>query len=153
MSFIAGNQCTQTRVKMKDGIVIQVFSLFYMHPGMINEESWHLISHGNFKVLVDEDTLVIMKDLQIEWGFKPRSDTIISCKLSTRIPEGDERKKQMHDKYEYAKKVRSSMNSFFDKKKIDDLSTAMNAISIENFDDVDCSENDLKQENILEVQE
>jgi len=142
MSFVILNQCDKIRVKTKDGVVMQVFSAFYRHPAMINEDAWHLVKHGNLRLLIDTDTMEIMKDLECEWGFSPKSDTIMTCKLTSCIRDKEKRNAQFGEKLEYAKGVRSSMETFFDAKKVDELSAALDSIDITELSDSDshCSD-------------
>lgn len=142
-SFLTTNRCTRTRIKTKDNVILQVFSLFYDHPAMVNEEAWHLFTHGNTKVMVDKDTLEIMRDLECEYGFSPKTDTIITCKLTSRIVDDDERKKQMNQKYEYAKKIRTSIEKFFDGDKVAELTSTIDDMSISEICDQDSDDNGL----------
>ena len=135
MSFLTTNRCTRTRIQTKDGVVIQLFSAFYDHPAMVNEDAWHLVKHGSFNLLVDEDTMEIMNGLECEWGFSANSDTIVTCKLSSHEKDEEKRNHDMGIKFEYAKKVRRSMKSFFDASKVDELSLAVDAIDINELDD------------------
>lgn len=146
-SFLTTNRCTRTRIKTKDNVILQVFSLFYDHPAMVNEEAWHLFTHGNTKVMVDKDTLEIMRDLECEYGFSPKTDTIITCKLTSRIVDDDERKKQMNQKYEYAKKIRTSIEKFFDGDKVAELTSTIDDMSINEICDQDSDDNGLGKES------
>jgi hypothetical protein len=146
-SFLTTNRCTRTRIKTKDNIILQAFSLFYDHPAMVNEEAWHLFTHGNTKVMVDKDTLEIMRELECEYGFSPKNDTIITCKLTSRIVDDDERKKQMNQKYEYAKKIRTSIEKFFDGDKIAELTSTIDDMSLTGICDQDSDDNGLGKES------
>jgi len=142
-SFLTTNRCTRTRIKTNDNIILQAFSLFYDHPAMVNEEAWHMFTHGNTKVMVDKDTLEIMRDLECEYGFSPKTDTIITCKLTSRIVDDDERKKQMNQKYEYAKKIRTSIEKFFDGDKIAELTSTIDDMSLTGISGPDFDDNGL----------
>ena len=146
-SFLTTNRCTRTRIKTKDNIILQAFSLFYDHPAMVNEEAWHLFTHGNTKVMVDKDTLEIMRELECEYGFSPKNDTIITCKLTSRIVDDDERKKQMNQKYEYAKKIRTSIEKFFDGDKIAELTSTIDDMSLTGICDQDSDDIGLGKES------
>ena len=128
-SFVLSNLCAKVRVKTKDGHVIQVFSSFYSHPAMINEDGWHMVKSGSLPILVDHDTLAIMKDLECEWGFKASSDMVITLKLTCHEKDEVKRNALLQSKLAYAKRIKAEMNDFFDKPKIEELSSAMSAMS------------------------
>ena len=54
---------------------------------MVKEDWWHLLKVGSEKVMIDEDTMVIMKDMECEWGYKAKSDVILTCKLTSTIAD------------------------------------------------------------------
>ena len=101
-SFLITNLCTHVRIKTKDDHVLQAFSGFYQHPAMVNEDAWNLQKHGNVNILVDEDTMHIMKNMLCEFGYEATSDTILTCKLTSMIEDEEERKKQWNELYGYA---------------------------------------------------
>ena len=133
-SFLITNLCTKVRVKTKDEQILQLFSGFYKHPAMINEEGWHLQKHGNVNILVDEDTMHIMKSMVCEFGFEANSDTILTCKLTSTIKDKDERMKQWNELYEYASDVRKAAAEYFDQRKIYDLTKLVKDVSLKDDD-------------------
>lgn len=142
-SFLITNLCTKVRIQTKDEVVLQVFSGFYSHPALVNEDAWHLQKHGNLNIMVDEDTMYIMKHMLCEFGFDAKSDVILTCKLTSVLEDEEERNKQWNELYTYAKGVRKAASEFFDRQKVEDLSHAMDSITIsENTDsdsDANCS--------------
>lgn len=152
-SFLITNLCTKTRISTKDDVILQVFSGFYSHPAMINEEGWHLFEANGKKILVDEDTLFIMKDMLCEWGCEATSDVLLTCKLTSSIEDETERMKQWNDKYKYAMDIRKASAQFFDKNKVDDLSSQLEKITVSANIDSDSADNSEVPENILVEQE
>ena len=152
-SFLITNLCTKTRISTKDDVILQVFSGFYSHPAMINEDGWHLFEANGKKILVDEDTLFIMKDMLCEWGCEATSDVLLTCKLTSSIEDETERMKQWNDKYKYAMDIRKASAQFFDKDKVDDLSSQLEKINVSANIDSDSADNSEVPENILVEQE
>lgn len=152
-SFVITNLCTKTRISTKDDVILQVFSGFYSHPAMINEDGWHLFEANGKKILVDEDTLFIMKDMLCEWGCEATSDVLLTCKLTSSIEDESERMKQWNGKYKYAMDIRKASAQFFDKNKVDDLSNQLEKITVSANTDSDSGENSEVPENILVEQE
>ena len=152
-SFLITNLCTKTRISTKDDVILQVFSGFYSHPAMINEDGWHLFEANGKKILVDEDTLFIMKDMLCEWGCEATSDVLLTCKLTSSIEDETERMKQWNDKYKYAMDIRKASAQFFDKNKVDDLSSQLEKITVSANIDSDSADNSEVPENILVEQE
>lgn len=128
-SFLLTNLCSKVRVETSDKHVIQAFSAFYEHPAMINEDSWHLIKSGTLPILVDKDTLHIMKDLVCEWGFDAKTDAILTLKLSCHEEDVKQRDALLAEKLGYAKRTKAEISHFFDRTKVDELTTAMKTIS------------------------
>lgn len=152
-SFLVTNLCTKTRISTKDDVILQLFSGFYSHPAMINEDGWHLFEANGKKILVDEDTLFIMKDMLCEWGCEATSDVLLTCKLTSSIEDESERMKQWNDKYKYSMDIRKASSQFFDKDKVDDLSNQLEKITVSANTDSDSVDNSEVLENIPEVQE
>jgi hypothetical protein len=136
-SFLITNLCTKVRVQTKDEKILQVFSGFYSHPAMINEDGWHLQKHGNVNILVDEDTMHIMKKMLCEFGYDATSDAILTCKLTSVVEDEEERTKQWNELYEYARGVRKAAAIHFDKQKVSDLVTKMEETTISENTDLD----------------
>lgn len=134
-SFLISNLCTKFRVKLKDDNVLQCFSGFYEHPGMINEDAWHLVNANNVKVLVDRDTMHVMKDMVCEWGFSAAADTILTCKLTS--TESDEKKRTQHWNalYEYAVSTRKAMAQHFSKSKMNELTDTLKSCTVADSSD------------------
>jgi hypothetical protein len=152
-SFVITNLCTKTRISTKDNVILQLFSGFYSHPAMINEDGWHLFEANGKKILVDEDTLFIMKDMVCEWGCEATSDVLLTCKLTSSIEDESKRMKQWNDKYKYAMDIKKASEQFFDKNKLDDLSSQLEKITVSANTDLDSAENSEVPENIPVKQE
>lgn len=149
-SFLLTNLCSKVRIKTADRHVIQAFSAFYSHPAMINEDAWHLIRSGTLPILVDNDTITIMKGLSCEWGFDATTDAILTLKLTCLEEEGEAREVLLKEKLEYAKRTKAEMDHFFDRAKVEELTTAMDAISCSEPADSDLLENGPTLERIPE---
>jgi len=152
-SFLITNLCTKTRISTKDDVILQLFSGFYSHPAMINEDGWHLFEANGKKILVDEDTLFIMKDMLCEWGCEATSDVLLTCKLTSSIEDESERMKQWNDKYKYSMGIRKASAQFFDKDKVDDLSNQLEKITVSANTDSDSADNSEVPGNIPVEQE
>jgi hypothetical protein len=120
---------------------------------MINEDGWHLFEANGKKILVDEDTLFIMKDMVCEWGCEATSDVLLTCKLTSSIEDESKRMKQWNDKYKYAMDIKKASEQFFDKNKLDDLSSQLEKITVSANTDLDSAENSEVPENIPVKQE
>ena len=151
-SFLMTNLCTRTRVEIKDKVLMQVFSGFYSHPAMINEDDWHLMEALGKNILVDEDTMFVMKDMVCEWGRDAASDTILTCKLTSTIEDEDKRAAQWNEKLKYAMDVRDNQSKFYDKKKVDEL-TQLADISVSENIDSDFVDNSPKPGSVRKEQE
>lgn len=152
-SFLITNLCTKTRISTKDDVILQVFSGFYSHPAMINEDGWHLLEANGKKILVDEDTMFIMKDMICEWGNEATSDILLTCKLTSSIEDETERMLQWNEKYTYAMDTRRASNHFFDKDKVDDLTKQLETITVSENTDSDSVDNSEVPGNIPVAQE
>ncbi len=138
-SILITNLCTKTRIKTKDEHVIQCFSAYYKHPALIDESSWHLVKNGTQHILVDKDTLHLMKDMICEWGFDATSDTILTLKVTSTVMDKVKRLQQWNERYEYAMKLTKAMKAYFDHTKvIDVLAESVNNINLSD------SEQDMK---------
>lgn len=126
-SILITNRCTKTRIQTKDGHILQLFSAFYSHPAMVKEDWWHLLKVGSDKVMIDEDTMVIMKDMECEWGYEAKSDVILTCKLTSTIADEDERMKQWNKLYTFSMGVKKDINGAND---VNDLSKQLENTSI-----------------------
>lgn len=150
-SFLLTNLCSKIRIKTTDEHVIQAFSAFYTHPAMLDEDSWHLVRSGTLPILVDTDTMHIMKDLVCEWGFDATTDAILTLKLTCLEADDAKRDALLAEKLRYAKRTKAEMSHFFDRKKVDELTAAMGAISCSEQVDLDLTENGPTLENIPEA--
>ena len=130
-SILITNRCTKTRIQTKDGHIIQAFSAFYSHPAMVKEDWWHLLKVGSEKVMIDEDTMVIMKDMECEWGYKAKSDVILTCKLTSTIADEDERMKQWNKLYTFSMGVKKDIDGA---NVVDDLSKQLEHTTISDKD-------------------
>tara|TARA_Y100000817_G_C16814116_1_gene525620 strand:- start:343 stop:825 length:483 start_codon:yes stop_codon:yes gene_type:complete len=129
-SILITNVCTSVRIRTLDEHILQCFSGFYSHPALINEDAWHLVKHGNTKLMVDKDTMYLMENMVCEWGFQAKSDTILTLKLTSTIKDEEERIKHWNHLYEYSMNLRKAMTSHFDKDKMEDLTAQMKETSI-----------------------
>lgn len=150
-SFLLTNLCSKIRIKTSDKHVIQAFSAFYTHPAMINEDAWHLVRSGTLPILVDQDTMSIMKGLVCEWGFDASTDAILTLKLTCLEQDKDAREALLKEKLEYAKRTKAEMDHFFDRAKVEELTNAMDAISCSEPADSDLIENGPTLERIPEA--
>lgn len=129
-SILITNRCTKVRIRTLDDHIIQCFSAFYSHPALINEDSWHMMKHGNTKMMVDNDTMHIMKDLLCEWGFEAKSDTILTLKLTSTVENENERTRRWNQIYKYSMNLKKAMTEHFDKDKMDELTDQLKTTSI-----------------------
>lgn len=129
-SILITNVCTGVRIRTLDEHIIQCFSGYYKHPALIDEDSWHLMKHGNTKLMVDKDTMHLMENMICEWGFQANSDTILTLKLTSTVKDKEERIKHWNQLYEYSMNLRKAMTSHFDSNKLDELTGQMKAVSI-----------------------
>ena len=118
-TFVVANQCQAYRVETKDKVQLRVFSMFYPHPGMVKEEGWKIFKLGKDQILVDENTLYVLERNTNEFGFDPKSDTIISCKLTK---EGRQEDLDSHwdDMKQYGQELKTDYKNF--NKTMNDLS-------------------------------
>ena len=98
---------------------------------MVKEDWWHLLKVGSEKVMIDEDTMVIMKDMECEWGYKAKSDVILTCKLTSTIADEDERMKQWNKRYTFSMGVKEDIDSA---NNVDDLSKQLEHTTISDKD-------------------
>ena len=63
-----------------------------------------------YYMMIDEDTMVIMKDMECEWGYKAKSDVILRCKLTSSIADEDERMKQWNKLYTFSMGVKKDID-------------------------------------------
>jgi hypothetical protein len=132
-TVLVANQCRAFRVETKDKVQLRVFSMFYPHPGMVEEEGWKIFQMDKDKILVDENTLYVLERNINEFGFEPKSDTIISCKLTK---EGSQEEIDAHwdDMKKYGEELKTDYSNF----KKADPTTALSELSL--IDDSDHKE-------------
>ena len=65
MSLTLPNKLPNKKVKLGDGTVLKLFSLFYTHPYLLNEDGWKLLNLGEEKLLVDTDSLHVFGNCEI----------------------------------------------------------------------------------------
>lgn len=154
-SILVSNLCTKTRIRTIDNHILQCFSAFYEHPALIDEDSWKLIKNGEQRIMVDTDTMYLMKDMVCEWGHDPKSDIILTVKLTSTETDSDERMKRWNHLYEYSMKLKKAMNDHFDSKKLDSLTAQMSSASISDSApaEKDSDDDDPKPESIPVVKE
>tara|TARA_B100000674_G_scaffold119332_1_gene90646 strand:- start:2721 stop:3203 length:483 start_codon:yes stop_codon:yes gene_type:complete len=151
-SILITNLCTKTRICTTDNHIIQCFSGFYEHPALIDQDSWHLVKHGNTNLMVDQDTMHLMEDMVCEWGFQPKSDTVLTLKLTSTKEDKDERIKHWNQLYKYSMDLKKAMAQHFDNDKIDELADQMKKTSISDssLEDSDSACSDRKPEKTPE---
>ena len=60
------NLLINTKIKLKDDVILLALSLFYNHPKLLSEEGWVMLKVGSEKILVDKDTMHVLDDEEIE---------------------------------------------------------------------------------------
>ena len=104
------------KIKTSDGHLLNVFSVFYAHPAMINEDGWTLMK--DMKVLVDVDTMFLLESNISEFGWD--KDKLLTCKITSKL-EGDALKKHWDKLYKHSLRTKKRMSQHFDKDKLCDL--------------------------------
>lgn len=115
-SILLHNKTTKFKIKTSDGHLLHVFSVFYAHPAMINEDGWSMMK--DMKVLVDADTMFLLEGNISEFGWN--NDKLLTCKITSNL-EGEELTKHWNKLYKHALRTRKRMSAHFDKEKVSDL--------------------------------
>ena len=127
-SYLLTNRCTRTRVKTADNHTLKVFSVFYQHPALIHPDGWHLLKHDKENILVDENTLYILNKHECEFGFQPKSGTILTCKITIKGKLSDEESKSHWDDiYKYCIEVKRDFAKFCDDNKVEELTNKLSS--------------------------
>lgn len=113
MSILLKNRLTKFKIKTKDSHLLHVFSVFYDHPAMINEDGWIMMK--GMKILVDVDTMFLLESNISEFGWN--KDKLLTCKVSSEL-KGDKLTKHWNKLYKHATRVRSRMKKHFDNDKV-----------------------------------
>lgn len=122
-SFVVHNQLKTFKVQTADDVHLRVFSIFYTHPAMIIEDGWKLYKVSEKQqILVDVDTLHIFDLNEVEFGFRPNTDMIETCKLTAPFQNQKDIDEHWEQLKKYASELKSDQNAFFDKKKVAELS-------------------------------
>ncbi len=104
------------KLKTTDNHVLDVFSAFYKHPAMLNEDAWTLMK--GMKVMVDVDTMLFFEGNETEFGWN--KDKLETCKISSKL-EGDELTKHWNKLYKHALRTKKRMAQHFDQDKVTEL--------------------------------
>ncbi len=127
-SFLLTNRCTRTRVKTSDNHTLKVFSVFYQHPALLHPDGWHLLKQTNEDILVDENTLYILSKSECEFGYQPKSGTILTCKITPNGKLSEEAlKAHWDDIYDYCIEVKRDFATFCDDSKVDELTNKLSS--------------------------
>ena len=116
MSILLNNRLCKFKIKTKDSHLLHIFSVFYDHPAMINEDGWIMMK--DMKILVDVDTMFLLESNISEFGWN--KDKLLTCKISSNL-KGDELNKHWNKLYKHATRVRSRMKKHFDNDKVVEL--------------------------------
>lgn len=130
------NQLKTFKVQTADDVHLRVFSIFYTHPAMITEDGWKLYKISEKQqMLVDVDSLHIFDLNKVEFGFRPNTDMVETCKLTAPYQKQSDIDTHWDKLKEYASKLKSDQNKFFDKKKVAEL-TANSNDDVPDLDEV-----------------
>ena len=110
--FLLQNRCTRTRAKTLDNHTLKVFSVFYQHPSLLDPDAWKLFHTGDENILIDEDTMVILDKHVCEFGYQPKTGTIITCKITPR--ETTDLKAHWDNILEFCNEVKKDFSEFWD---------------------------------------
>lgn len=141
MSILLKNRVSKFKIKTKDSHLLHIFSVFYDHPAMLNEEGWVMMK--GMKILVDVDTMFLLESNISEFGWN--KDKLLTCKITSNL-EGEELNKHWDKLYKHATRVRSRMKRHFDSDKVVEM---LEDLSISHSSPVekDSTESDPKPEN------
>lgn len=110
--FLLQNRCTRTRAKTLDNHTLKVFSVFYQHPSLLDPDAWKLFDTGDENILIDEDTMVILHQHICEFGYQPKTGTILTCKIT---PKETKDLKAHWDKIlDFCNEVKKDFSEFWD---------------------------------------
>jgi len=141
MSVLLPNKLPRKKIRTQDGAVLKLFSLFFSHPYMLNEDGWKLLVVSEEKLLVDVDTLHIFGDCEIKLVYE--KEYITHAELTSDL-KGEALDKLYLKMMKYAEKVRAEMNEHEEnleeigkkgnqeKNEEDKLVSEMNAITIKD---------------------
>ncbi len=121
MSILLKNRLPTFKIKTKDSHLLHIFSVFYDHPAMLNEDGWVLMK--GMKILVDVDTMFLLESNISEFGWN--KEKLLTCKISSQLT-GDELTKHWNKLYKHALRVRSRMKKHFDDTKVTELLENLN---------------------------
>jgi hypothetical protein len=107
MSVLLANKLPRKKIRTQDGTVLKLFSLFFSHPYMLNEDGWKLLVVCEEKILVDVDTLHIFGDCEIKLVYD--KEYITHAELTSDLKDEALDKLYM-EMMKYAEKVRAEMD-------------------------------------------
>lgn len=110
-SIVIPNVLFNKKVKLSDGNVLKMISIFYKHPYLLQEDMWERLDYNNETFLVDPDTLHIMSEHVAELIYLDRTDKIQSVRITTDL-EGEPLQKHWDTILEYCAKVRYDINKY-----------------------------------------
>jgi hypothetical protein len=148
-SIVIPNLLFNKKIKLKDGTVLKLISIFYHHPYLLEEDSWKLLKLNNEKTLIDPDTLYVIGDQLAELVYQDNTDKIESIKLTTNL-EGDKLKEHWDKLLEYSESVKNDIAEHYELDKVKELTESMDKLLKLNFqsDDLDQHDNDQLLENV-----
>lgn len=145
-NYLLTNRCTRTRVKTSDDHTLKVFSAFYQHPALLEPEDWKLFDAETEKVLMDKDTIYLLNKHVCEFGYEPKTGTILTCKI-TPIDKTD-LNKHWEDMLQYCLEVKKEFAQFCDEETL-----GLEKLNLKSDQSQDCSDstsNDPMLESIPE---
>ena len=143
--YLLQNRCTRVRVTTSDNHTLKVFSVFYQHPALIAPEGWKVLKTDE-NVLVDENTMWILEQHECEFGYQPKSGTILTCRIKPKDLSNLE--KHWDNILQYCLEVKGDFAKFCD----EDLTSKLDDLKIKSDSPQECLDpeaNDRKLENTL----
>jgi len=135
------NLLPNAKIKLADGNLVLILSIFYNHPQLLAEDGWNLLKVGSENILIDTDTAYITngKEIELVWN----KNHITHIKLTSKL-QGDALMKHWEEMLQYAGNVQRDMTAHFDKNKVDDLCAALEDVKVSTS--AENSEKNLEQQ-------
>lgn len=121
------NLLPNAKVRLNDGQLVLLVSVFYHHPLMLDEEGWTLVKIGSENVLIDKDTMQVIDkcEIELQWEKDHIQGIQLACNLA-----GDDLKKHWDEVVEFSRQVKNEMSDFFHKEEVDDLCNQLTDVNI-----------------------
>lgn len=129
--YLLQNICTRVRVSTSDNHTLKVFSVFYQHPALIAPEGWQVLKTEE-NILVDENTMWILERHECEFGYEPKTGTILTCRIKPK--DCSDLQKHWDDILQYCIEVKADFAKFCD----EDLSSKLNDLKIKSDSPQEC---------------